>query len=483
MSQPNVVLILTDNQQAETLGCYGNAEVHTPNLDRLAAQGMRFDRAFCPNGFCSPCRASVLTGLLPSQHGVHSWIDDRNRQAWPAGWHALAGHRTLPERLAEHGYTTGLFGKYHLGETATPGPGWHDWVTMEHGHVRSFYQNRMTDNGRHFDHTGHSVDFFCERATRFIRDADRPFFAYLPLPSPYGHWPATNSGQRNRFSHLYDDSPIATIPRNPISRVAVDNYDRVKSQSGGGLDFSMLMRAPNHLPTYRDYYSQISLIDDAIAQVLDACDDKGDTLVVFSADHGLSLGHHGFWGHGASTWPSNLHRAAHSVPLIIRRSGAIASGRTSDRCVSNLDLFATVLDSVGLEPDASAPSRSLAPLLAGAEEPGHWGADEVYAEQEETRVIRTDHWCYFRRFSGGDVPIGDALFDTTADPQETHNLVGDPDHRDTAEHLAARIDAYFDTHARPEADLWRGGRPIQNTMVGELWRLAWGDDWSPVYGY
>ncbi len=70
---PNVVLIFTDNQQASTLACYGNSEILTPNLDRLARQGMVFDNAFCPNAFCSPCRASVLTGLMPSQHGVHSW--------------------------------------------------------------------------------------------------------------------------------------------------------------------------------------------------------------------------------------------------------------------------------------------------------------------------------------------------------------------------------------------------------------------------
>ncbi|NBT30363.1 MAG: sulfatase, partial [Rhodobacteraceae bacterium] len=81
-NRPNIVLIFTDNQQAETLGCYGNPEIHTPNLDRLASEGMVFDNAFCPNAFCSPCRASVLTGLLPSQHGVHSWIDDRDADEW-----------------------------------------------------------------------------------------------------------------------------------------------------------------------------------------------------------------------------------------------------------------------------------------------------------------------------------------------------------------------------------------------------------------
>jgi len=145
MARPNIVLILTDNQQASTLGCYGNTEVRTPNLDRYAREGMQFRNAFCPNAFCSPCRASVLTGLMPSQHGVHSWIDDRNRQDWPNGWHALAGLATLPELLREQGYRTGLFGKYHLGESATAGPGWDAWVTMEHGHTFRF--QHLTDIG------------------------------------------------------------------------------------------------------------------------------------------------------------------------------------------------------------------------------------------------------------------------------------------------------------------------------------------------
>ena len=91
MPKPNIILIFTDNQMAETLACYGNAEAHTPNLDRMAAQGIRFANSFCANGFCSPCRASLLTGKLPSQHGVHSWLDDRKSADWPADWHALAG--------------------------------------------------------------------------------------------------------------------------------------------------------------------------------------------------------------------------------------------------------------------------------------------------------------------------------------------------------------------------------------------------------
>ncbi len=479
MSHPNIVLIMSDNQQAAALGCYGNSEIHSPNIDAMAASGLRFDRAFCPNAFCSPCRASVLTGLMPSQHGVHSWIDDRHTDEWPSGWHALRGLRTLPEELKALGYRTGIFGKYHLGETATPGAGWDDWVTMEHGHVRSFYGNRIMDNGKRYVHRGHAVDFFTDRALEFIDRDDGPFFAFVPYPAPYGHWPATNDGVRNRFSDLYDHCPMESVPRMGISAEAVANYEMVRSDSGGGLDFSMLVRAPNHLPSLRNYYSQISMVDDAVGRILKAAP---DALVIYTADHGLSLGHHGFWGHGSSTYPSNLHLAAHSVPLIAHCPGTLPSGQT-DLHVSNMDLHATVLDYAGADFDRSGPSRSFAPLLRGSEI-CDWGEDEVFAEQEETRVLRTPQWAFFKRFRRDGAPdLPDALFDVTTDPEETRNLADDPAHIQTVADLSVRIDTFFERFARQEADLWRGGQPIQNSMLKSYWRGVWGSQWEPVYSY
>lgn len=489
----NVILIMTDNQQAETLGCYGNPEIVTPNLDRLAETGFTFEKAYCPNAFCSPCRASTLTGLMPSQHGVHAWIDDRNMSEWPAGWHALNGLSTLPELMQSAGYRTGLFGKYHLGEPTTSAPGFESWVTMEDGHVRSFYNNRIFDNGQSYMQSGHSVDFFTDKAIEFIEgcsESEQPFFAYLPYPAPYGHWPATNEPIRHRFSALYDDCPINTIPRVGLRPEAVAAYDLVKARSGGGLDFSMLLRAPNDLPTLRNYYSQITLIDDAVGNLvkrLQALGLEQDTLLIFTADHGLSMGHHGFWGHGAACWPSNLHQAAHSIPLLVSQPGTVESGTRSRLHVSNTDLFATILDYIGLQapnaPETPLPSRSLTPLLKG-EPLVDWGEDEVFSEQEETRVIRTPQWAYFKRFRGEtQYELGDELYDVENDPGETNNLINDPEHAEVGASLAARIDAFFAANTNPQADLWNGGRPLQNSKPRWLWKDAWGEDWAPVYRY
>ncbi|MDB4223858.1 sulfatase-like hydrolase/transferase [Granulosicoccus sp.] len=490
--KPNIIVIFTDNQQASTLGCYGNDEIHTPNLDRFAQQGVKFDNAFCPNAFCSPCRASLLTGMLPSQHGVHSWIDDRNMPEWPAGWHALDGMRTLPTLLKEDGYTTALVGKYHLGEPTSAAEGFDHWVTLEDGHVRSFYRNKIFDNGKVYTQPGHSVDFFTDKACEFMAEqtsTDQPFFLYLPYPAPYGHWPATKESDKNRHTERYADCPINSVPRQAINKKAVDGFLMVQSDSTADLDFSMLMRAPNDLATLRNYYSQVSMVDDGVGEIMKTLEELGiedNTLLVFTTDHGLSVGQHGFWGHGGSSFPSNLHRAAHSIPLIVKQPGVTKQGDTSALMVSNMDLYATILEHAGIAmPDIAEPipSRSLMPILKG-ESLTHWGDDAVFSEQEETRVIRTQKWALFKRYDGpNNRGITDELFDIENDHYETNNLSGQSEYKEIEAELNHMLLEFFRQHVREEADLWIGGVPIQNSVRKTFWKEAWGEDWSPVYSY
>lgn len=486
--KPNFVLILTDNQQASSLGCYGNPEIRTPNIDSLSREGVTFDRAYCPNALCSPSRATVLTGLMPSQHGVHSWLDDRKSETWPQGWHALDGLPTLPALLQEAGYATALVGKYHLGQPTDPMPGFDHWVTMEDGHVKSFWNNRIFDNGKVYDQPGHSVDFFASKAVEWLekRATDKqPFFLYLPFPAPYGHPPATTEPIETRHHADYADCPMESVPREPLCPETVRAYDLIRANSGKGLDYSMLLRMPNNLAVLRNYYAQIAMVDDGVGEVMAALDRLSlaeDTLVIYTTDHGFSLGHHGFWGHGSATYPSNLHLAAHSIPLIARQKGVTASGRRSDAMVQNGDLFATMMDLAGVDmpDDMPNPSRSLADELTGSAQPD---LDAVFAEQEETRVIRTGDWVLFHRFAGGDEPLGDALYQTADDPNETQNLSGLPEFAGIEAALRARLVAFFDRHRRPEADLWAGGRPIQNSTRQALWKSVHGADWAPVFDY
>jgi arylsulfatase A-like enzyme len=176
--QPNVLLVFVDNQPANMLGCAGNTEIHTPNLDRLAENAVRFSEAYCPNAMCSPCRASVLTGLMPSQHGVHTWLDDSTIKEWPKNWSTVQELQTLPELLSQAGYDTTLMGKYHLGYAGTPQNSFKEWVTLQIGHVQSFYDNKMIVNGKKQTYPGHSVDFFSDQAVDYTARLNEFFNAY-----------------------------------------------------------------------------------------------------------------------------------------------------------------------------------------------------------------------------------------------------------------------------------------------------------------
>ena len=113
-TQPNILFIVADNQPASILGTYGNPDVNTPNIDRLAKEGVRFTNAFAVHGMCSPTRATLLTGLLPSQHGVQDWLDDEEMESWPSDWNAIREYRTLPYTLKNRGYQTSLIGKWQM---------------------------------------------------------------------------------------------------------------------------------------------------------------------------------------------------------------------------------------------------------------------------------------------------------------------------------------------------------------------------------
>ena len=493
---PNIVLIMTDNQPADAVGCYGNAELHTPNLDALAAAGLRFDNAYCPNAMCSPSRASLWTGRMPCQHGVATWLDDRLMHTWPKDWSAVDEFPTLPEILKEAGYATALIGKYHLGRPDRPQNGIDHWIAMARGHTLSFYGNEMLFGGGSgseshsivFD--GHSVDFFTDRAVDYIEsrsnEADRPFLLMLPYNGPYGHWPSIKGPAENEFWELYKDAPMTSVPREGLCKQAIEIYKLttthlLKGQKGP--DFSSLLQLPNDLTSLRNYYSQVTLIDDRVGRVMNALRENGfgeDTLVIFTADHGFSLGHHGFWGHGQGTWPSNGFRIGYNIPLIAWGAG-IAGGRISDRYVSGVDVFATLLDRLGLWEDryrAGVPSRSFAPVLAGETIDR---TDEVFLEQEETRAIRTPEWSYFKRFDGSKAyPLENELYDLSRDPDERNNVAGQAGYGSVERELSERIEAFFDEFADPKHDLWNGGAPKSNTSRPWLWKDAWGEEWQPI---
>ena len=182
--RPNVVMIMTDNHGAWTLGCYGNKDIRTPNIDRLAEEGTLFENAFASNPVCSPTRASVLTGLIPSQHGVHCFLRGGRLQTGPDAHCTLDDFRSMPEILKDNGYRCGLVGKWHLGGNMSPQEGFDDyWITMPHGGTSTFYNAQIIEDGKLRNEPEYLTDFWTKHALKFLKQSeeadDQPFFLFL----------------------------------------------------------------------------------------------------------------------------------------------------------------------------------------------------------------------------------------------------------------------------------------------------------------
>ena len=482
---------MTDNQPSDLLGCYGNTEIKSPNLDKMAKEGVVFENAFCPNAMCSPSRASVWTGLMPSQHGIHTWLDDRLMAKWPKDWNALKEFDTLPEILKRNGYDTAMIGKYHLGCLEKPQNSIDHWITMGRGHTLDFYGNTIIENSKKYIHEGHSVELFTSKAVEYVKgrtqNRESPFLLLLPYNGPYGHWPSIKGPAKNQFGSYYEKLNMNSVPREGLCKEAIECFQMnstYHSKSKGGPDFSALLQIPNDLSSLRNYYSQMSLIDHGIGELFKALKASSldrNTLVIFTADHGFSLGHHGFWGHGQATWPTNAFRIAYNIPLLVWGSDPVKSGIRCENFVSSLDIFSTILDILKIEnpdTDGTNPSKSLKKLLAGNNK--DW-VDEIFIENEETRAIRTPNWSYVKRFNGSKAyPLNSALYDLKNDPDERINIYSDSSPLNIQNELDKRLCDFFNKYVEPEYDLWKGGTVKSNTSRPWLWEDAWGPEWHPI---
>lgn len=452
-ARPNVVLIMTDNQGAWTLGCYGNKDIKTPHIDRLATEGTRFSRCYSNNAVCSPTRASFLTGLMPCQHGVHCHLGARGAQIGPGAYDTLAEFDTLPSLLAGAGYVCGLSGKWHLGTNMHPQEGFTFWVTKPHGHSRGFYDQEVIEGGRIRKEPAYLTDLWTDRAVEFIeKSKDRPFFLFLAYNGPYGLGGAMHEPIRNRHKATYAEATLPSFPRLPPQPWNFNYGDRI-----------------GDLEVIRKYAAEISGIDDGVGRVMATLRRLGlddNTLVVFTADQGMSGGHSGYWGMGDHTRPLTAFDWTMHVPLIFRHPGHVAAGKRVDLLVSNVDFMPTMLDYLGLSwkntSQPKSPGRSFAAALRGRTI-ADWD-NTIFYEFENVRAIRTDRWKYIERFRQSP----NELYDLAADPREWNNLAEKPERAETRRELARRLHAYFDRVADPKWDLWKGGTSKSRLIMRKL---------------
>ena len=445
--RPNVLFVLTDDQGAWAMGCAGNTEIRSPNLDRLAREGIRFDSFFCTSPVCSPARASILTGLIPSQHGVHDFLHfttetlSGHDRAVPADNVAfLAGMSTYAEILAGLGYHTCLSGKWHLGDGLTPRAGFETWNPMPYG-ATNYYTVPVVADGELTKHEGsYASDLFTDNALRFLdesADAETPFCLAVHFTAPHRPW-----GREHHPAALWDDyyenCPFESVPAAgeplPVGFYAlpVNAEERAKNLAG--------------------YFAAIVGMDRNVGRLLDWLDAHGvaeNTLVVFMSDNGMNMGHHGLYGKGNATWPQNMFDTSVKVPCLMRRPGHVPAGRVNTDLLSQYDWLPTLLeylDAADRVPDG-LPGRSFAPLLAGR------SIDErksiyVFDEYGPVRMIRSQEWKLVWRYPAGP----HELYNVADDPEERANLFSRPGHGDRIRSLRRELDDWFASYVVPQFD-------------------------------
>lgn len=429
--RPNVVIILADDLGAADLGCYGSLAIRTPNLDRLAAGGLRFTDGYSSAPTCSPTRVSLYTGRFPSRLlvGMEEPLTTRDEH------HGIPhDHPTLPSMLRDAGYRTAMFGKWHCG--------WLPWFSPVKAGFEVFYGNLdgAMDYFSHIDtaglpdlyegevlvdEVGYYTHLVTDRAVRFIteRGADEPYYVQVNYTAP--HWPWEGPDDQ-----AVSDRVTAAMAENPLS--ALFNYD------GGSLE---------------KYRELVEVMDAGIGEILDAIEAGGaerDTIVVFMSDNG---------GERFSfMWPfvgekGDLEEGGIRVPYILRWPSAIAGGQVTTHPADTMDVTATVLDAAGVAPYPDYPLDGVslvAWLTEGAQPPQR---DLLWRTQEQGAIRRGDFKLLIDRQAK---PLWQRAFSKDGERVRLNNVAEDARERkdlsaDHPEIVEAMLDAWraFDAAMLP----------------------------------
>lgn len=463
---PHIVMILLDDLGYWTLGMHGNDEIKTSNIDRLAKQGIAFENCYCVSPVCSPARASLLTGRIPSQHGVQDWIREGSIASGgdrPVEY--LAGMRGFSDVLNDNGYYCGQIGKWHLGDSYTPQKGFKHWCVTPKG-SDNYYGATLYRNGREEIIDRYLTDELTDEAIRFIGDRarkDDPFFLTLNYTAPHRPW--RREQHPANFWALYDDCPFDTCPK------LAPHPDQINNGVYPGEDKDEMVRG---------YCTALTAADAAIGRVLDELDRLGitdETLVILTSDNGMSLGHHGIYGKGNATHPQNMYDQAVKVPFIMRHPGRIKPQKSS-ALISHYDFCPTLFDYLGIDERCgdNLPGRSFVGHVQGAPDPGH-DSVVIFDEYGPVRMLRCKRWKFVYRV--GDWP--NALYDMQNDPGEMVNLIATPEHAQIAAELETQMHGWFANYVDPNRDastqpnVGRGQMRHVENLDGR--DTAFADDW------
>lgn len=428
----NVVMIMTDDHGAWATGTYGCGEMHTPNIDALAAGGAKFTRAFACTPVCSPSRVTYLTGAIPSRHGVQDWLIPEDSYG-PTTRNWYAGLTPYSEILANNGYTLGMCGKWHMGRDDHAQAGFSYWATVPGG-GGPYRDTTFVINGETRAMPGYKTDIVADCALDFLsrQKAENPFYLLVPFYAPHTPY----NYQPDEYRKGYEGSKFSCFPRTPMN--PWQNRD--------------LAGMHNDIKSMHAYSALVAGVDHNVGRILRRLEEMGvrdNTLVIFTADQGWNAGHHGVWGKGNGTVPFNMYEESLRVPMIWNHPGAIRAGQTLNPMISSYDYFPTILDYLGIgAPAGKRPGRSYAGFLRGARP--QW-RNRLYFEYEYVRGIRTENLKYIERTK--EWPS--ELFDLESDPGETRNALNDPRHKKQLEALRVELKTFFQQNGAPPIEDWR----------------------------
>jgi arylsulfatase A-like enzyme len=436
--RPNILMLVADDHRHDAIRTMGDSVVQTPVLDRLAAQGIAFSQAHHMGGnfdaVCVPTRGCLMTGCT-----VFRALADQS------GGVISPERATLGQHLKDNGYYSHLIGK------------WHNDLPSLHrsfsGGDAIFLRGLATDQNslrlHHFDPTGaygkntvyhankFSTDVLSNHATEFIRNYKReePFFLYTAFTAP--HDPRTPPAE---FAKLYSADKIP-LPPNFAPQHPFNNGElKVRDE-----ELTPHPRTPDRIRReIASYYGMISSLDAGIGRILAALEASGqaeNTIVIYTADHGLAVGQHGLLG------KQNLYDHSARVPLIMRGPG-IAAGQRSDALIYSWDLFPTISELTGSIARTDLDARSLVPVIRGETAQHRTEIHALYRDYQ--RMAKNDRWKLIEYTVGEERHT--QLFDLKNDPWEMHNLAADPANASTLEGLRSSL---------------------------RQWQVAAGDTWQP----
>jgi len=457
----NVLFLMTDEQHYRSLSLTGNPYITTPNIDRIGREGAQFVNATCVTPFCSPSRASFITGLYPHRHGILVNVDGKGARQAPLPQHAFPNTETI---LHKAGYATAHFGKWHLGDT-----GDFDcyesrvYAGADNQEYKRFLDERLPKSkfadfagpGRYLDRPVEMIPAI-EKAYREFTKPPSDRVSYISIigrslipPELLPETRITDAAIERIRKHANEPFMI-TVSWSPphdlwvIPEPYYGMVDRRKIELRGSRDMPEWdqrgaskrlgdLAGDEGVREYAAiYHGMVKYIDDQVGRVLGTLDDLGlaeRTLVVFTTDHGDMVGAHGCIGKSITGFYDDLVH----IPFLMRLPGAIRPGTVVDRPVSQVDLMPTILDLTGRQAPEGIHGRSLRPLMQGRDVP--W-RDHAFCQRANHQfMLRTAT----HKYVFGPKPRMAALYDLKADPDENRNLAAAPEHADLVRSMHRRL--------------------------------------------